>query len=478
MDSSEGGSSLESIRDRLNQEITKSRTEILIQEAEITELRQELFPSAISLKEQRNAAIDRLEVQELDLEHRIRSIDLLQTDIQGLEKQVAHLIEERERVHDRLMAKREALRSGIREVVRLEKLIQKIEKEISDRMVEFQEKLEQLELKRLAILEDDTLTEEERARLLAELEGEIATVREKHDADQRLLKDKCEEVKALSRSMIDDLDAFRDELTQKHLDEIRELEERKKNATPSELEIINARIAELQREFEENMEMLGKAQARPKFYEDERGRYYINEFGQKVYQRESGASEYILTEDGCWEKIKEAFEKLMDEKGEYYIDSFGRKIYTKRFFEDEFGKYYIDSDGKRIYLEASMASGIESRKLSEEVVSLGNLSEEVMSDEIISIVSEFGVSEEIRRQRDSDVKYIQDTIGLPLRKGLALSFLHQPEDPIEFLAAFLVKYDKDQKKQAERVRLMDEVKCMKENAKANISKEESFEDVC
>nr|XP_029736326.1 myosin-10-like [Aedes albopictus] len=463
-----GEPSVESVRDRLNQEITKSRTDIVIQEAELTELRHELFPSEISLKEQRHAAIDRLDIQELDLEHRIRSIDILQSDIQGLEAQVARLIEERERVHDRLMEKRDALRSGIREVVRLEKLIQQIEKEISDRMVAFQQRLEDLELKRLAILEDETLTEEERARLLAELEEEIAMIREKHDADQQLLKEKCEELKAMSRSVIEGLDNLRDELMQKHLDEIRELEERKKNATPSELELINARIAELQKEFEENMAMLDVAQARRQYFEDEHGRYYINELGQKVYQRESGASEYILTEDGHWEKIRDAVEKQTDEKGEFYVDSFGRKIYTKRFFEDEYGRYYIDSEGKRVYLEASLISETESSVLQPEEKSLQEILSLSSEDEKSSVAPDVDDSEEVKMQRASDVKYIQETVGLPLRKGLALTFLHQPEDPIEFLARFLEKFHNDQQKEAERARLVEEVTKMKETAKSQV----------
>ncbi|XP_062551897.1 cingulin-like [Armigeres subalbatus] len=469
--------STESMRDRLNEEINKSRTDMVIQEAELVELRHELFPSDVSLKEQRDAVIDCLEIRELDLEHRIRSIDLLQVDIQGLELQVSKLIEERERVHEKLMEKRAELRKGIREVVRLEKLIQKIEKDISNRMVAFQQRLEDLELKRLAILEDDTLTEEERARLLAELEQEIGTIREKHDADQQLLKEKCEELKARSRSVIEDLDAFKDELVQKHLDEIRELEEKKKNATPSELELINARIAELQSEFEENMAMLDVAHTRRQYFNDEHGRYYINEFGQKVYQRESGASEYILTDEGGWEKIKDAVEIRKDEKGEFYVDNFGRKIYTKRFFEDEFGKYYIDSNGRRIYIEASIITS-ESESFKESEEELAETAVTTSEEEMSSHASEIHVPEEVNIQRADDFKYIQESVGLPLRKGLALVFLQQPEDPIEFLARFLEKYHYDQQREAERAQLVEDVEKMKEIMKSQIDSKDSNADVC
>ncbi|EDS36121.1 conserved hypothetical protein [Culex quinquefasciatus] len=457
--------SIESLREILNMEINKSRTELVIEETELTELRQELFPSEVSLKEQREAAIDQLEIKELDLEHKIRSIDMLQTNIQGLEIQVAQLVQERLRVQEQLMMKRESLRSGIREIVRLEKLIAQIERDISDRLVAFQEQLEGLEQKRLAILADETLTEEERARLLAELDAEIAVIREKHEADQQLLKDKCEELKVLSKSVTEDLDLFKDELMKKHMDEIRELEAMMENASPSELVLLKAKIAALQQEFEENMEMLERAKARPHYLEDEFGRYYINEAGQKVYQRDSNASQYIMDENGEWVKVKDAVEIQKDEKGEFFIDSFGKKIYTKKYFEDEFGKYYIDSRGKRIYLEPSETSVVP--EPTEPVPeSVSSESEECLEP---ASESEMRISEKLRQQRASDCKYVQDSVGLALRKGLALTILYQPEDPIEFLAKFLDKFHRDQTKEAERAQLMGRVMQIKQQMGEAIS---------
>lgn len=457
--------SIESLREILNMEINKSRTELVIEETELTELRQELFPSEVSLKEQREAAIDQLEIKELDLEHKIRSIDMLQTNIQGLEIQVAQLVQERLRVQEQLMMKRESLRSGIREIVRLEKLIAQIERDISDRLVAFQEQLEGLEQKRLAILADETLTEEERARLLAELDAEIAVIREKHEADQQLLKDKCEELKVLSKSVTEDLDLFKDELMKKHMDEIRELEAMMENASPSELVLLKAKIAALQQEFEENMEMLERAKARPHYLEDEFGRYYINEAGQKVYQRDSNASQYIMDENGEWVKVKDAVEIQKDEKGEFFIDSFGKKIYTKKYFEDEFGKYYIDSRGKRIYLEPSETSVVP-EPTAPVPKSVSSESEECLEP---ASESEMRISEKLRQQRASDCKYVQDSVGLALRKGLALTILYQPEDPIEFLAKFLDKFHRDQTKEAERAQLMGRVMQIKQQMGEAIS---------
>ncbi|XP_053692072.1 calponin homology domain-containing protein DDB_G0272472-like [Sabethes cyaneus] len=477
MDSSHS-SSLESVRDKLNLEITRSRSELVIQEAEVAELRQEMFPtSEVSLKVQRDAAIDRMELKELDLEVQIRTIDGLQSDIQGLEYQVAKLIEERQRVQEQLAAERQVLRVGIREVVRLERLIEKIEKEISDRMQEFQEKLEALERKRLAILEDETLTVEERARLMAELEQEIGVIRDKFEADQQLLTEKCEELKQQSKSVTEDLDAFKDELVKKHLDEIRELEEMKKNATPSELELINAKIAALEQEFAENLEMLDRAKARVQYFEDEFGRYYINAAGQKVYKRDTEASEYILTEDGEWVKIREGVTVVQDEKGEFYIDNFGNKIYTKKYFQDEYGRYYIDSAGNRIYLEEQIGgeSSLSEPELAGEASKAETVEESV--EEATPTGSDMNISDEVKEQRASDIKYIQGSVGVPLRKGLALAFLYQPSDPIEFLAKFLEKYHNDQTAEEERNRLMKEVVEAKKEIDEAVG-EDSREDIC
>ncbi|XP_055546335.1 myosin-11-like isoform X2 [Wyeomyia smithii] len=473
---SANSSSLESIRDKLNLEITRSRSEMVIRETEVAELRQEMFPtSEISLKVQRDAAIDQMELKELDLEVQIRTIDGLQTNIQGLEYQVAKLIEERQRAQEQLATERQVLREGIREVVRLERLIEKIEKEISDRLHEFQEKLEALEKKRLAILEDDTLTEEERARLLAELEQEVDIIREKFEVDQQLLTEKCQELKKQSKSVTEDLDAFKDELLKKHLDEIRELEEMKKNTTPSELLLINAKIAALQQEFDENLEMLERAKARVQYFEDEFGRYYINAAGQKVYKRDSGASEYILTEDGQWEKIQEGVDLLQDEKGEFYVDNFGNKIYTKKFFEDEFGKYYIDSAGRRKYLEEQTSGSMSVLQLPEQTGEAKTVEES--AEEATPTTSDMNISAEVREQRASNIKYIQDIVGVPLRKGLALAFLYQPSDPIEFLAKFLKKYHHDQTREQERNRVMEMVANVKFETN-EAAKQDRKEDIC
>ncbi|XP_058449252.1 uncharacterized protein LOC131429219 [Malaya genurostris] len=460
-------SSVESLRDKLNLEIDKSRDEIVIQEEEVVELRREMFPtSKVSLKEQRDTAMDHLEVRELDLEVQFKSIDALQINIQGLELQVAQLVDERQRIHEQLSVRRAALRERIREIVRLEKLVQQIEKEMSDRLFQFQQKLNELELKRLAIMQDESLTEEERAKLLAELDQEIMEVREKFEADQKLLKKECDELKELSKNVTEDVDAFKGELWQKHLDEIRELEEMKKNATPSELLLIEAKIAQLKQEFEENMGMLDSARARVQFHEDENGRYYINEKGERVYQRESGASEYIITADGHWLKVKDGFELQIDEKGEFYLDSFGNKIYTKMFYEDEYGKYYVDSEGNRIYLEASSSSEWpEYEDLSASVaVTETELSSEISEEVEVTTTrsSDEDIPDDNREQRESDVKYIQDTFGAPLRKGLALTYLHQPEDPIEFLAMFLRKYHSDQQMEAQRTELLAKVMLRKD----------------
>lgn len=83
--------------------------------------------------------------------------------------------------------------------------------------------------------------------------------------------------------------------------------------------------------------------------------------------------------------------------------------------------------------------------------------------------SEMRISEKLRQQRASDCKYVQDSVGLALRKGLALTVLYQPDDPIEFLAKFLQKFDKDQKREIERAQLMGRVMQIKQQMRETIS---------
>lgn len=43
-----------------------------------------------------------------------------------------------------------------------------------------------------------------------------------------------------------------------------------------------------------------------------------------------------------------------------------------------------------------------------------------------------------------DAEYLKSTVGGPLSEGLAQVAISQPDDPVEFLAHFLLKHDENQ----------------------------------
>ena len=358
------------------------------------------------------------------------------------------LVQEKEQAKQALEAKKVQFRQGIKDLIRLEKLIAQIEKEISDRICQFQSKYEDLERRRLEILNDDTLTEEEKQKLLQKLDLELGEIKKTYASDMQLLENRRDTLTAASKAKGGDIDAFKEDLMKKYHDEMADLEGQKLNATPSELILINQRIKELTGQFNENLELLDHAEKRPEYFVDEFGRrYYVNKDGIKVFKRDSNASEYMLDENGEMKKIKEATEILSDEKGEYYLDSFGKKIYTKMYFNDEIGCYFINDKGQKIYLVKNFTEKAESVEIiPEEAAESIKESEKSVPKEDVTPVEEDTSDKKARE----DAEYIKCVVGPKLVKGLAVVALRRPDDPIQFLADyFRSEHDKLVKSEAE-----------------------------
>lgn len=106
--------------------------------------------------------------------------------------------------------------------------------------------------------------------------------------------------------------------------EIEKLERMKAGRSPSEINVINKQIMELQMKFNEDM------LAKINFLTDENGRkWYYDQNGEKAYLNE--------------------FCTLMDELGDYVLDENGKKRYVREYANDENGRFYLDEDGNRIY---------------------------------------------------------------------------------------------------------------------------------
>uniref|UniRef100_A0A182SE89 Uncharacterized protein n=1 Tax=Anopheles maculatus TaxID=74869 RepID=A0A182SE89_9DIPT len=464
LDTMESEQSVRTLHSKLQDEIRRSLNDIQVNEEELASLRQKLFTSADSLSAQRTIAIEQREKQGLNLQEHLRTIDLLELDRQEIEGRVTRLIEEREEIQKQLDERRRLLHDGMREIVRLEHLIEQIEREISERTVKFQQQAQRLEQRRLDILNDASLSLEERSRLLAECDTELLTLRESHTSNINLLEARCDELKRQSKSLANDVETFRDEVAQKHRDQLAELERQKLLATtPSQIALIEAQIQQQQAEFNENLTMLSRAQTRPEYFFDEHGRYFFNEAGERIYKRDSYASEYRLGPDGERVKISSALSLRTDENGVYFIDKFGQKIYQQQHFTDASGEYYLDANGTRVYI-GTATKPMLSASSSEFPSPFGRsqphppTSGTKSSIEDGECLQQSESMQELRGRIANDVAYIEETVGVVLRKGLAVLSRTRPEDPIGYLADYLALFQKNAMETKRRQQLLERLR--------------------
>ncbi|XP_035910939.1 ERC protein 2-like [Anopheles stephensi] len=471
LDTMESEESVRRMHSKLQDEIRRSLNDIQVNEEELASLRQKLFTSADSLTAQRTIAIEQREKQGLDLQEHLRTIDLLELDREEIEGRVTRLIEEREEIQKQLDERRRLLHDGMREIVRLERLIEQIEREMSERTAKFQQEAQRLEQRRLDILNDKTLSPEERARLLAECDAELLELRQSHTSNINLLEARCDELKRLSKSLATDVETFRDEVARKHRDQLAELERQKLLATtPSQIALIEAQIQLQQAEFNENLTMLSRAQARPEYFFDEHGRYYFNEAGERIYKRDSYASEYCLGPDGEMVKISSALSLQTDENGVYFIDKFGQKIYQQQHFADAAGEYYLDASGTRVYTGKSTEPMLSASSKFPSPFERTQPPQPTGSTESSGADGEFlpesESMQELRGRVANDVAYIEETVGVALRKGLAALSRTRPDDPIGYLADYLALFQKNAMETKRRQQLLERLRLEESDCRA------------
>uniref|UniRef100_A0AAG5DXX1 Uncharacterized protein n=1 Tax=Anopheles atroparvus TaxID=41427 RepID=A0AAG5DXX1_ANOAO len=458
----DGEEHIRELHEKLQREIRQSLNEMQVNEEELASLRQKLFPSTASLGTQRTVAIEQRDLRAIDLQEQLREIDLLEDDKQELEGRVAELIVQRETIQRQLDERKRLLHEGVREIVRLERLIVVIEQQISDATVEFQRQAEFSEQRRLEVLKDKHLSSETRQKLLAECDAELMDQRKSHTSNMNLLEARRDELKRISANLAQNLETFRDEIEKKHQEQIAELEIKKMQASPSELEQFAADIKQQQTEHEENLTMLERARARSEYLTDDRSRYSITETGERVYH--PAADGHLGKERSTSEVMQE------DETGVFYLDKFGQKIYHRQYFTDPQGKYYIDVTGTRIYTttadcKASTQSSPASPHQTNDTSVPATTDPDLPPSEDATAETE---SERDRRERvAADVAYIDRTLAVPLRKGLAAVARAKPADPVGYLADYLALQSENAMEVGRRQQLLERVRTADE--KANVS---------
>uniref|UniRef100_A0A336LIT6 CSON001331 protein n=1 Tax=Culicoides sonorensis TaxID=179676 RepID=A0A336LIT6_CULSO len=394
---------------RVQDELKQIADRTQISDEHLEDLRDELIPNQTPLPVQKQIVETIATTRERAAGHRYISIDILQNTIKDLEIEISHLLQESTQAQSELKKRREKLRLSLIELLHLKKLIEKIENEISQLTCEYQTALLDFHQKRQEILTDPNLSEDEKKLLLGNLETEIHDLQKIYASKLGDMQKEREKLKDEARMDTELLKATLNDLHQQHLDVITQLEKSKVGARSSEIKRINKEIKRINEEYEYNVKLLNDTANSKRYSFDDHGRFYLNENGEKIYKRDSYSLEYKIESDGTQIKVKDGFEIMTNDIGEYYIDKFGRNIYVKYNFNEAF--QYDEEENERK----------SSFDFSETVSEIQQLT-----------------SQEFRCQEA--LEYIKSTVGRPLRHGLAQMIMLNPEDPIDFLANFLLHY--------------------------------------
>lgn len=412
----------ESLKQRLQEEISKSENVLSadLSNTQLLELKAELFAAKTSIQTQEIMGKQIIEAKEKDLMNRIKTIDALETNIAGMEQQLEQIIEAKEAAKRELETYKTELSDAIGELIRLNKLMESINQQISDKIQTFQNELDSLEDERMKLLQDFELSPAEKQKRLAELNAKIAKLKETHRSALELLDSRRNELESQSKTQTESLTVIQQKLTDKYNSQLRELELRKQNASPSEIERIEADIAKLKKQFEANIaifdKVTGEMTGQRQYFFDQLGRYYVNETGEKIYQSNSLASEYVLNADGEMTRLR-------------------------TYATDEHGLYYIDNDGQRIYC-------------------VGTSRSEYMLVDGVLVKRVEVIPEKVQTKSD----YIKENIGVALRKALAAAVVHNPSDPIDYIANYLLNFRKSELRDLENDRYLHELMAEREKA--------------
>lgn len=426
---------VESLQQRLQEEISKNEnaSSADLSNTELLELKAELFTAKTSIKSQEIMGKQIIEAKEKDLMNRIKTINALETNIAGMDQQLEQIIEAKEAATRELETYKTELSNAIGELIRLNKLMESINQRISDKIEAFQMELDKLQDERTKIFEDFQLSPEEKEKRLAELNVKIAELKGAHKSALELLDSRRNELESRSKTQTESLTAMQQQLTDKYNNKLKELELRKENASPSEIERIEAEIEQLKTRYDTNIAIFDKLTGQRQYFFDTLGRYYVGANGEKIYQQNSLASEYILNAAGEMTKLKDVVQT--DEIGDYFLNELGEKVYTRTYATDEHGLYYTDDDGRRVYCVG------ESR------------SEYLLVNGVLVKRSE--VADTVPVQSKTD--YIKEKVGVPLRKALAAAVVYNPNDPIDYIADYLLNFRKSELQDLENDRYLHEL---------------------
>lgn len=373
---------------------------------------------------------------------RTDSITKLETESDVLQRQIENIELEKFRIQMEIRGKKQKLVDAIMKVVEFERTIQCVEVLIAEKLHHFQSRIIVLEAKRMEIFENsgDEKVHDLLEREIDEIKEEFEQQSKKDETDKEELTQQAQEFAAQLGDIIREYQNYFDEMIAK------------------EAVLTNEEIVKLRNEFNYNMTQLHRLLSRPaQFCHDKTGeRFFLDERKEKVFKVDLHSSEYKMNIEGNLQKIKAGFDLEKDENGEFYVGVGDFKIYTKYFFEDEFGRFYLDVHANRVYKtdpEASEYKLVNGKwkkvkdgiyETDERGLRVKPKTEVEIANEIFEASPEGEAAKASERAKDDDINYIQQTVGPAIRKALAAVALHQPADPINYFANFLLHYRDNQ----------------------------------
>lgn len=456
---------------RVKDEVEKKLRVVKIPSEEVQILKKQLFHSGDSLATKERVSKQSIQMKVNEAKTQMRSISELELSIADMDRQIELISESSTKAKVLLEKKKLDMSSVILDLVRLNSLLDNLNMEISTRLADFTKELGKLDEERERILNDPNLTQAERQQRLKEIDDQITHLKKTHSSEMKLLETHKSNINLEIESTLQS--------------EIAELERMKLGKTSSECLRIDEKIRMLE-------EKLSTHLTTSRLYlEDEHGRYYLNADGEKIYKASSFASEYQVI-DGQLVKVRSASRLLYDDAGDYYLNDKGEKVYVQKYEVDEFGRFYVDADGNKVYKANPYAA--EFKLVNGELVKVksaihllfddtgdyyldadgnkvyvqkyevdefgryyldadGNkvykadpyAAEYRMIDGVMQLVKDAETSVNYESSLDltlpppSHFDYVREYLGKQLRLALAATIMHQPNDPINFIANHLLK---------------------------------------
>lgn len=320
---------------RVKEEVRKKQLSIRVPSEEMQTLKHQLFDSSDSLATKQRVSRQNIEMKTKVAKSQMRTISDLELSIMDMQRKMDEINDAKLKASQELEQKKCDMSGIILDIVRLNSLIDSLSREISAKVAEVSAKLSKLDKERERILNDPNLTEAERAKMLTDIDNQVAAIKAAHSSDIELLESHKSGLNLEIESALKN--------------EIEEMERSKVGKTSSECMRIDEKIRLLQNK-------LSEVTLHSRVYLDgEFGKYYIGPNGEKIFKSSSLASEYMEI-DGKLVKVRSAIQLLFDDAGDFYFDAAGNKVYVKSYAVDEIGRYYIDSDGNKIYKASPYAT--------------------------------------------------------------------------------------------------------------------------